>query len=285
MHKTGTTFLQWNVYPFLDVNYLWHFFYKSPFNDILNPKKEVDYKKIKQKLTKVLSKDKVNIISEENIYTYQFTKEDDRFKRLERMKKVFPKARIIFGSRKAEDSLISWYVEYVAVGGVLDYQGFLDKYMNLDKLDYEHYIKKLQEFYGKKNVFIYSINELRKNQDQVIKNICRFIGVESPENYRRKPARVGYGFGLLKLSLFLNRFFKTRVNEFGIIPFWGPILPQNVVFHSSIVKYFPQKKITMDDLLSLKIPEEDIVKPRIEAPLVHKEIKRDVPLFSVKGFV
>ena len=285
MHKTGTTFLQWNVYPFLDVNYLWHFFYKSPFKDILTLKKEVDYEKVRQKLSKILSKDKVNIISEENIYTYQFTKEDDRFKRLDRIKKVFPKARIIFGSRKAEDSLISWYVEYVAVGGVLDYQGFLDKYMNLDKLDYESYIKKLHEFYGKKNVFIYSISELRKDQDQVIKNICNFIGIKPPENYRRKPARIGYGFGLLKLSLFLNRFFKTRVNKNGLIPCWGPILPQNVVFHSFIVKYFPQKKITIDDLISLKIPEEEIIKPCKIAPVKPEEIKRDVPLFSVKGLV
>lgn len=285
MHKTGTTFLQWNVYPFLDVNYLWHFFYKSPFNDILNLNKEIDYKKVKEKLSKVLSEDKINIISEENIYTYQFTKEDDRFKRLERIKKVFPKAKIIFGSRKAEDSLISWYVEYVAVGGVLDYQGFLDRYMNLDKLDFEPYVKKLHDFYGKKNVFVYSMSELRKNQDQVVKNICDFIGVETPEKYRRKPARVGYGFGFLKLSLFLNRFFKTRVNEYGIIPFWGPILPQNVVFHSSIIKHFPQKKITMDDLLSLRIPKEEIVKPSIAPPLITNETKRDLPLFSVKGLI
>ncbi|MCK5636698.1 MAG: hypothetical protein KAH91_04685, partial [Thermoplasmatales archaeon] len=84
---------------------------------------------------------------------------------------------------------------------------------------------------------------------------------------------------------FLNRFFKTRVNEYGIIPFWGPILPQNVVFHSFLVKYFPQKKITIDDLISLKIPEEEIIKPCKIAPVKPEEIKRDVPLFSVKGLV
>ena len=131
MHKTGTTFLQWNVFHFVDANYLWHAFYKSWLNDLLNLKKDVDYKKIEKKLSKLIKENKVNIFSEENIYTYQFTKEDDRFKRLERIKKAFPKAKIIFGTREAKDSLVSWYVEYVAVGGILNYQDFHDKFMKI----------------------------------------------------------------------------------------------------------------------------------------------------------
>ena len=287
MHKTGTTFFQWNIFPFLDANYLWHVFYRSNFKDLLNLSKDVDYKKIKQNFLEILRYDKVNIISEENIYTYQFTKKDDRFERLERIKKVFPKAKIIFGTRKAEDSLISWYVEYVSVGGILDYQGFLKNHMNLDKLNYENYIEKLYELYGKKNVFIYSMRDLRTDQDLLIKNICKFIKVEPPKKYRRNPARVGYGFGLLKISLFLNRFFKTPVNKNGLIPFWGPILPQNVVFHSFIIKYFPQKKITMDDLNALVIPEEDLIKSHLikieKKLLIPTFIRKDLPFLSVKG--
>ena len=76
MHKTGTTFLQWNVFHYVDANYLWHIFYKSWLRDLLNMKKEVDYQKIKNKLSTVLSTKKVNIFSEENIYTYQFSKID-----------------------------------------------------------------------------------------------------------------------------------------------------------------------------------------------------------------
>jgi hypothetical protein len=193
MHKTGTTFLQWNVFHFVDANYLWHVFYKSWLKNLLNPEKKVNYNKIKDKLSSILKNDKINIISEENIYTYQFTKKDDRFVLLDRIKKVFPEAKIIIGTRKKEENLVSWYVEYVAVGGVLDFQGFLDKYMNLDKLDYEAYIKKLNEYYGKENVFVYSMDELRKNQEGLIKNLCKFMGVDSPKNYRKKPARVGYG--------------------------------------------------------------------------------------------
>ena len=253
MHKTGTTFLQWNVFHFVNANYLWHIFYKSWLKDLLNINKKVDYDKIKNKLSSTLKKDKINIISEENIYTYQFSKKDDRFILLDRLKKVFPEAKIIIGTRKKEENLVSWYVEYVAVGGILDFQGFLDKHMNLKKLDYEPYIDKLIKYYGKENVFVYTLDELRKNQDAVVRNLCKFMNVEPPKKYRKKPARVGYGIRALKISLFLNRFFKTPVNEKGIIPWWGPILPQNIIFHSFIVKLFSKKKITLEYLKNMKL--------------------------------
>jgi len=140
-----------------------------------------------------------------------------------------------------------------AVGGILDFQGFLDKHMNLEKLDYGSYVQKLNEYYGKENVFVYSLEELKSNQDQVVKKMCEFMNVDAPKNYRAKPARVGYGQGILKISLFLNRFFKTPLNKKGIIPCWGPILPQNILFHSFLVKRIPQKKVTLDFLNKLKI--------------------------------
>ena len=251
MHKTGTTFFQWNVFHYLNVNYLWHVFYRSWCRDLLDPTKKIDTKKIKENFSRILRTDKINLITEENIYTYQFSKEDDRFVLLDRIKQVFPDAKVIFGTRNKDENLVSWYVEYVAVGGVLDFQGFLDKHMNLEKLDYEPYVKKLIEYYGKENVFVYSLEELKNNQDLVVKKMCRFMNVDVPKTYRAKPARVGYGQGILKVSLFLNRFFKTPLNKKGIIPWWGPILPQNVLFHSFIVKHIPQRKITMDYLKKL----------------------------------
>jgi hypothetical protein len=57
----------------------------------------------------------------------------------------------------------------------------------------------------------------------------------------------------LKISLFLNRFFKTPVHPEGIIPWWGPILPQNIIFHSKIMKFFPKRKVKRKDLENLKI--------------------------------
>ena len=49
MHKTGTTFFQWNVFHYLNANYLWHVFYRSWAKDLLDPSKKIDIKKIKEK--------------------------------------------------------------------------------------------------------------------------------------------------------------------------------------------------------------------------------------------
>ena len=78
------------------------------------------------------------------------------------------------------------------------------------------------------------------------------MNAEPPKKYRKKPARVGYGLRVLKISLLLNKFFKTPVNTKGIIPWWGPILPQNIFFHSFIFRRLPKKKIKIDDLKNLK---------------------------------
>ena len=48
MQKTATTFLQWNVFHYLDVNYLWHIFYKPFLKGFLDFRKKVDLKKTKE---------------------------------------------------------------------------------------------------------------------------------------------------------------------------------------------------------------------------------------------
>ncbi len=123
----------------------------------------------------------------------------------------------------------------------------------MEKLNYESYTKKLIKHYGKENVFVYSLEELRKNQKDVVKRMCDFLNVGVPKRYREKPARIGYGLTVLRISLYLNRFFKTTLNKKGIIPWWGPILPQNILFHSFIMKHIKQKKITLENLENLKI--------------------------------
>jgi hypothetical protein len=236
MQKTATTFLQWNVFHYLDVNYLWHIFYKPFLKGFLDSRKKIDLKKIKETIPNFLKNDKINLISEENLYTGMFLKEDDRLLMLDRIKTVFPNAKIIFGTREAEDILPSWYKEYVAVGGVLNYKGFLEKHMDLKKLDYKPYIKELKKKFGSKNVFVYTLDEVKKNQDDLISKMCKFIGVEAPKNYRKTPARIGYGPNMVKISLVLNRLFKTPLNPDGFIPWWGPVLPHNIFFHSFIFR-------------------------------------------------
>jgi hypothetical protein len=243
MQKTATTFLQWNVFHYLDVNYLWHFFYKPFLKGFLDFKKKVDLEKTKRIMPSYLEEEKINLISEENLYTSMFSKEDDRFIMLDRVKTVFPNAKIIFGTREKEEILPSWYKEYVAVGGVLSYDEFLDSHMNLEKLDYKPYIDELKKHYGNENVFVYSLDDIKRDQDEVIKKMCEFMEVEAPKSYRETPSRVGYQPFMIKISLFLNKLFKTPLNDKGLIPWWGPVLPHNILFHSFLFRKRPRKKL------------------------------------------
>lgn len=254
MPKSATTFLQWNVFHYMDINYLWHIFHKSWLKDIMDVNKEVDLQKMKEKMQNYLSNDKINLLSEENLYSNYLIKQDDRFIILERIHTIFPDAKIIFGIRKSNELLISYYKQYAATGGTLDFKNFLKKHMNLDKIDHKKYLDKLIKYYEEKNIFTYTLDEMKNNQEQIVRDICKFIGVEFPSNYKRKPTNVGYSLETLKISLFLNRFFRTDLNPKGIIPFPNYVLPQRLFFQSAIMrKLLPQTKITVKNLNELKI--------------------------------
>ena len=150
--------------------------------------------------------------------------------------------------------MISYYKQYVATGGTLDYKGFLQKHMNMDKVDHKKYLNKLIEYYGRENVFTYTLDDMKKNQEQVVRDISSFMDVEYPSNYKRKPTNVGYSLETLKISLFLNKFFRTDINPKGIIPCPNYILPQRLFFQSATMrKLLPQTKITLKDLENLKV--------------------------------
>lgn len=254
MPKTATTFLQWNVFHYMDVNYLWHIFHKAWIKNIIHYDKKLDLKKAKNKIQKHLKKDKINLLSEENLYTDYLVKKDDRFIILDRIKQIFPEAKIIFGIRNKQEILISWYKQYVATGGTQGYEYFLKNHMNQKKLDYEEYLEKLYEYYGKNNVFIYKLEDIKKNQEQVIREMSEFIGIPFPKDYNRKPSNVGYSLETLKASLIINRMFRTKLNPYGIIPFPHFVLPQRIFFQNRFIrKILPQTKITKENIKKINV--------------------------------
>jgi len=254
MPKTATTFLQWNVFHYMDVHYLWHIFHKGWIKNIIHYDKDLDLEKAKKKMNKHLKDDKKNLLSEENLYTDYLVKKDDRYIILDRIKHIFPEAKIIFGIRNKEEILLSWYKQYVATGGTHGYEYFLKNHMNQKKLDYEEYIQKLYEYYGKENIFIYKLEEIKNNQEKVIKDMSKFIGIPFPKDYNRKPTNVGYSFETLKASLIINRLFRTKLNPYGIIPFPHFVLPQRIFFQNRFIrKILPQTKITKENLEKINI--------------------------------
>ena len=132
--KTGSTFLQFDVFShmkdinfvFKDIKNMQEAFDDWLFSTIKITKKPIDSKTINEHLPSYLSENVSNLISQENFYCSMFVKNDDRFILLERINKLYPRAKVILGIRDKKKLLVSWYKQYVAVGGTLSFDGFIE---------------------------------------------------------------------------------------------------------------------------------------------------------------
>lgn len=268
--KTATTFLQQDVFLNLkDVNVLFKFKnvqeYKNDwlYNLILNIDKPIDLQELKKRRAEYLLENIPNLVTEETFYCGgfggMFNKEDNRFIMLDRIYKIFPEARVILTIRDKKNLLVSWYKQYIANGGVLVFDDFIRNRMNLEKINYEKYIKKLKDFYSKDNVYIIKYEKFITKPKQTIEEICDFIGCKVPD-YKIRKRNVGYGKTEIKTSLILNRFFKTRVHNHGI--HWPEKyfhLPHRLIFQSKLLERIPRKKIELRDLI-----QSEEIKKRID---------------------
>lgn len=221
MPRTGTTFLQHEVFPKLNIRYISPEFFK--YGHIGTLAEFYSY---------ILERD--TLISNENVYCDMWSKKDTRFERLEILHKLFPHAKIIFGVRDKEALKKSWYKKSIGVGATWNYEEFL-KNINLNLFEYEPYVEKLRELFS--NVYVYRFEDFVKNPEEIIKNICNFIGVEMPEiekeAYKRK-WNIGYTEKQIKIARKLNKIFKTRLNPDGIIPLHYKWHPHRIILQKEI---------------------------------------------------
>jgi hypothetical protein len=266
--KTGSTFLQTDIFMHLqNVNILFKFRYiQEAYDDwlydtILDINKPIDFQEVKKRRSEYLVDNMPNLVSEEIFYCGEFgmfRKEDDRFVLLDRIYKIFPEARVILAIRNKKTLLVSWYKQYVQAGGVLSFDDFIRDVMNLEKLNYEQYIERLVELYGKKNVFIFTFENLSEKPEQTIKEICNFIGCEVP-SYKLRRRNISYGKTELKASLILNRLFKNRVHNRGVPwPVTYILLPHRILFQSRFFRGIPRTEIELEDLIQSKGLKEKI---------------------------
>jgi len=258
--KTGSTFLQFDVFShmkdinlvFKDIKNMQEAFNDWLFSTIKITKKPIDSKTINEHLPSYLSENVSNLISQENFYCSMFVKNDDRFILLERINKLFPRAKVILGIRDKKKLLVSWYKQYVAVGGTLSFDGFIENVMNLNKLNYEEYIERLIELYGRKYLYVYDFENLIRQRKKIVNEICDFIGCQVPQ-YNVRKRNVGFGKQEMKVALFFNNFFKSQVHEKGIpYPYTRFLLPHRYILRSGLTRKFFGSKIELDDLIFSK---------------------------------
>jgi len=182
LHKTGSTFLQRNVFPYIrDVNLVF-----------VNPLTH----KIK------LKKGCVNLISREGLSGKpHFSRSDTRFSLADGLKKLFPIAKVLLVIRDKKTWCRSLYSQYIKSGGYKSYSRWYDMVFNKDFLNFKKYVDYLRSLWD--DVLVLDFELLKKSTRDFVKQIAVFIGVDHIDFVDRVVGKRLKGYNLLLLR-FLN---------------------------------------------------------------------------------
>ena len=191
--KTGTTFLQKNVFPNI-----------KNVNFIRRPNFEIK-----------IMPNKVNIISDESLCRFPIDDNKvDGFTVAQYLKTLFPNAKIIVGIRDKKSYSISLYNQYVKEGYAYSYDRWY-KETNMDNFDFKPYINYLKNLFS--DVYVYNFEDLKSDTMKLIKKLCVFIEVDVPE-FNNKTVNPSLTEKQLILTRFFNKFFKNKRNPNGLFP-------------------------------------------------------------------
>jgi len=194
--KTGTTFLQKNVFPYIkEITY---------FNCI-------EYWRAEDKMFLnpffLQFNSGVNLISDERICGLGYLNHPyiSMLDRIRTLKKVYPEAEIIFVTRDLEYLTVSLYKQYGKYSyGVLNFNEWFDTELDLSMITGIHdtieYIVK-----NFKDSLILDYGKLLENQDGFIQEITDFLGAPRLTEYNRKRLHVSPKNEAVRSIIKLNR--------------------------------------------------------------------------------
>lgn len=212
LHKTGTTFLQQNVFP--------------KFSNIILIRSS---NLIKQLNTIFLSNKNKVLISNEGLLGGPLAGNWLKNHKigLKNISKIFPYAKIIIAFREHNNLLISLYKQYLQEGGTKRLEGEFFDIENdsgiikkQDLLFYERIVE--IEKYFKEKPFVFKQEELKMNFPQFLYDISKFLNEDPPDikdiDFTKK--NIGVRFYQAKIlrniNIFLNYFplIKNIVNSY-----------------------------------------------------------------------
>jgi len=191
LHKTGTTFLQKNIFPNLENTVV--YYNKQPVKD--------------------KDKDKTVIISEEG-FTHSMRRDNKvkwyREYTAKELQKLYGKdSYVILVLRDKKGLVKSLYSQYVKSGGIYRFQRWYNKYFDEGTLDYQHLIDLYNSLF--KKLLVLSFEQFKKDKNSFIKNICKFIDKPIPI-YQDKIINNSLKGWKMRFIRFVNIFFATPMN-------------------------------------------------------------------------
>ena len=249
--KTGTSFLQFEVFPKIKEIKYWHVG-GFPKNDekkmrklldkIRNINEILNIKQTKQEMEQLLDKTKPNLISFESLIGEIF---DPNYHDMDiiadRLHAVFDNPKIILCIRNKDTMIRSLYSQYIKEGGILEKEDFIRKCCLDMRLNYDRYIKYLKSLFGE--ICILRFEYFKKDVKQFVKDLCSFMNVETPE-FENKRYNVSLNQKQLEMLRLINHAFKTKLNPKGLPPqrLWElTTLPKKIIISRPIRKLTEEK--------------------------------------------
>jgi len=191
LHKTGTTFLQTEVFPKIpDINY-----------------------QTKVDLTTKVEEGKINLFSDENLDggSYRlFNTVEQRYTILENLHKLYPTAKIILCIRDKDRWLKSAYKQYIVAYKSCSFEEY-KRCLDVRFTHYKVYIEDIKKYFN--NVYVCTFEELQMNPKKFVKSMCDFIGVQPPE-FENKTVYKGITDNQVLFIRVFDTIFPSRVLHF-----------------------------------------------------------------------
>lgn len=250
--KTGTTFLQIEVFPKLKkVNYVClddnDSYQRQIFKKILDQESLLfEVNRTKDDLLRHFDPNKDNLLSIEMLSGSPNIQYRDRLNILEKLYALFPDAKIIVGIRSQSEMISSVYNQYVAMGGTKSIKKFIYSWGNdyerpycdsldLDTFKYSYYLKAIQDRFGKRNMYIYLYEDMQNDINAFIKGMLGFLGETEEISFKNTRHNPSFGILQIRLCRVLNFFFESKHNPAGFLPrvcdlpFIGKMTPATVI--------------------------------------------------------
>ncbi len=233
-HKTATTYLQQLVFPEqsqllypgrpFKTREISDFFLLNQFTHPLF----FDIELLREKFYSVISNwmsasgenadsKKALLVSHESLHSGPEWFGADVCMMADRLKAIFPSAKIIIGIRNQRDYIESNYKQYVILGGKLSYHDFISDsyaftYGLVPKLNYEKLISYYFNLFGKDNVHVYMLEDFKHDLVVELNGIMRFMGLEPMRSYKTDKVNAGLSEWA---SVFIRRMNSILASDFN----------------------------------------------------------------------